>query len=146
MLLPRGMIVLVVDGARMLLLRNRGDATAPDLKVIDHRQYEPLPAHELASDAPGISFTSGTPGRNTYDDGDPHGSEEARFISAAADALDKAIEDEPNDVVVIAAPPSLGILRTTYTPRIRSALKAELDKDLTQLPVADITQRLVDFE
>ena len=39
MILPRNLVVMVVDGARMVLMRNQGDATDPQLTVIAHREW-----------------------------------------------------------------------------------------------------------
>ena len=142
MILSSGTIVLVADGARMVLMRNAGDAANPDLQAIEHRQYESLPARQLATDAPGVSFSSGSRNRHTYDEGDPHDDEETRFLRAAAEALDRVVSGDAEPVVVVAPPPTLGILRGAYSPKVKAAMKAEIDKDLTRLPVPEIADRL----
>ena len=146
MILPSGTIILVTDGARMLLLRNAGDAVNPDLQVVEHRQYESIPNRELETDSLGVSFSSGSQHRHTYDEGNPHESKEARFIGSAADALDEIVGDVATPVIVVAPPPALGILRRAYSARIRKALRAEFDKDFTQLSVTEIAHRLAALE
>ncbi|HEX2795342.1 MAG TPA: host attachment protein [Croceicoccus sp.] len=142
MILRTGTVILVTDGARMLLLRNVGSATHPNLKVLDHRQCDSLPNREIAADAPGISVSSVGAKRHSYDEGDPHGDQEARFVTAAAEALDAAIGNDAAPVVVAAAPSALRVLRRAYSPRVRKALAVELDRDFTHLSVEDIAVRL----
>jgi protein required for attachment to host cells len=141
--LPHDTIILVVDGARMLLLRNAGDALVPDLEVIDHRQCESLPNRELSSDAPGIAFSSGSTARSAYDEGDPHASEEARFVASAAKALDNHTKTQAGSIIIAATPRALGVLRKEYSDRVRGKIVAEVDKDFTRMTVAQITQRLM---
>ncbi len=129
----------------MLLLRNAGNASKPKLEVVEHRQCETLANRELASDAPGLSFSSGSPRRNAYDQGDPHAADESRFLSAAAETLDQTIEDGAASVIVVAPPRPLGILRRSYSSRTRAVLKAEIEKDLTRISVAEISGRLAEF-
>ncbi|MCL6251233.1 host attachment family protein [Altererythrobacter sp. KTW20L] len=143
MKLPHDTIILVVDGARMLLLRNVADAVLPDLQVIEHRQNESLPSRELSSDAPGTTFSSGSPARSSYDEGDPHVSEEIRFVASVAKALDSLTQAEAGDIIIAAAPRALGILRSEYSDRVRAKVIAEVDKDFTHLPVPQIAQRLM---
>ena len=143
MILPTDTIVLLVDGARMLLLRNIGDAIAPEFEVVEHRECEGLPDRELASDAPGRAFASRGVRRSSYDDAELHRQEEERFIVAAAAALDEQLQREHHGAIVVAPPAALGLLRRHYGPHTRKRLTAEVDKDLTQLPVADIVHRLL---
>lgn len=143
MKLPQYTIVLVVDGARMLLLRNEGDAVDPDLQVIEHRQCQSLPNTALSSDGPGTTFSSGSPARSSYDEGDPHSREESNFVKSAAHALENAMNSNSGDIIVAAAPRALGILRAEYSDRLRARVTAEIDKDFTHLPIPQIAQRLM---
>lgn len=146
MILPSGTIILVADGARMLLLRNAGDAIDPDLQVIEHRQCQSLSSRELASDAPGVNLSSGGKARHGYDKGDPHDSEEVHFLHSAANALDKVIDDDTKPVIIAAPPRALAILRRAYSASVKNLLSTELDKDFTHLPVNEIAQRLAALE
>ena len=141
--LPQDTMVLVLDGARMLLLRNAGDAIVPDLQLIEQRQYQGLPSRELSSDAPGTTFSSGSPARSSYDEGDPHAQQEADFVRSAARALEAALIDHAGAVIVVADPRSLGVLRAAYSDRLRAKVSVEVDKDMTHLPIPQIAQRLM---
>ncbi len=142
MLIARDTIVLVVDGARMLLLRNEGDAIHPTFRVVEHRQVDSLPGSALMADAPGMVFQSGSPHTSTYDEGNAHTAAETRFIEAACAALDRLAKETEGAIVVAAPPTALGVLRRCYTHPVRARLKCELDRDYTRLPVPRIAQRL----
>lgn len=135
-------IILVADGTRMLLLRNQGNPLQPDLKVIEHRQFDNPVDHELMSDAPGLGFSRGHPGRSTLDETDLHQANEDRFLAASAAALALVAANGRGDIVVAAPPRALAELRRHYAPTIHDRLVAEIDKDFTKHPVAEITRLL----
>lgn len=144
MILPRNVIVFVVDGGRMVLMRNDGDAAAPDLTVIAHRECPTLPNRDLFADAPGRSFSSASPARSSYDNGDPHAALERAFVSSAVALLAQHIDEQTPGVIVAADKVSLGFLRDHYPANVEAKLLAEFDKDFTGMPVAAITRRLVE--
>lgn len=142
MKLPHNTLILVADGSRMRVMRNRGDARDPDLLVVEHREFHNPPNRELLSDAPGLAFSADHPARSTYDEGDPHRAGKRNFLSAAADALARAAEGERSGILVIAPPAALGVLRRHYTPGIKGRLIGEFDKDLTQHPAKELARLL----
>jgi protein required for attachment to host cells len=146
MKLDNGTIVLVVDGSRMLLLRNRGDEAYPDLAVLEHRAFRNPPNRELMTDAPGVGFSTGHPGRATFEEGDPHSVNAQRFVAAAADALAQAAHAQAGDLVVVAPPETLGTLRRHYDRAVHGRIVAEIAKDFTKHPVAEIARLIVDHE
>lgn len=129
----------------MLLLRNIGDAISPDLKVVQHRQFQNLPNRELLTDAPGLNFSCHDDGRSTYDEGDPHYGLEEDFVVSASAELETELHSDASGAIVIAPPAALGILRKNYLPRTRGKLIAEIGEDFTRLPVPDIARRLLAF-
>lgn len=142
MKLPHDTIVLVADGARMLLLFNHGDEVYPDLRVIEHREYENPPNRELRTDSPGVAFSGGYSGRSAMDEGDPHQQNESRFLAAAAERLTQAAAERPGGIVVAAPPRALGELRRCYDRAVSAKLIAEIDKDFTRHPVEELTRLL----
>lgn len=146
MKLAYGTIVLVVDGSRMILMRNLGDEVYPDLRVIDHRHFENPPNRDLLSDAPGLDFSAGYPGRSTMEQSNAHENNEERFVQQAALALGEAVRDTKNDVVVVAPPKALAVLRRHYDRTVKQSLIAELDKDFTKHPVAEITRLIIEMQ
>lgn len=143
MRLEHGMIMLVADGSRMLLLRNEGDEVFPDLRVIAHRGFENLPNRDLMTDAPGVSHAKGYRGRATFEEADPHRANQDRFVAEAASALGKTARKNHGDLVVVAPPHTLGVLRQHYDRTVKARLVAEIAKDLTKHPVDEITRLIV---
>ena len=139
--------VVVADGEKYLLLRNRGDRTHLRLEVVDHADIPNAPAHELASDRTGRRYDAARNvsgqvkawGRSAMEETDWHRLAEARFADELAGKLrDWAAAERFGQLVVVADPRSLGILRQAYDDRLRSVILAEIDKNLTNLPLEGI--------
>ncbi len=142
MILPRKAIILVADGGLSLVLRNDGDADAPNLVVLEHRET-PIPYNrDLCADAPGRTFSSYSPTRSAYDHGDAHTAREHSFLAAAVASLAAHVDDNTPGIVVAADPASLGVIRQHYKPAITRRLITEFDKDFTALSVDEIALRL----
>ena len=137
MLVPHGALILVVDGSRMQLLRNRGKNNALDLEVITEEAQADPPTRELASDGPGRSFESAGSTRHAYTTTDYHQQREDRFGKKALSLLQSdSNKDAP--VILIAPPHMLGELRKARDAQIERRTIAEIDKDLTHLPPQEI--------
>lgn len=143
MRLKSGTIVMVADGSRMLLLRNEGDALHPELKVIEHRSFENPSNREILSDAPGTGHYRLDPGRSTFDEADPHQENEDRFAADSAKVLTIAAGEHSGELIVVAPPDTLGVLRRHYDRNVKARLTAEIAKDFTKHSVQEIT-RLVE--
>ncbi|MCZ8370800.1 MAG: host attachment protein [Porphyrobacter sp.] len=142
MILPQNVIVMAVDGGRMVLMRNEGDATDPHLAVIEHRECPPPPNRDVFADAAGREFSSSAFFRNSYDNGDPHAAHERAFVASALAVLADHVDDDVPGVIVASDPVSLGQLRAHYPAKVASKLLAEFDKDLTRMPVDAICSLL----
>lgn len=59
MRVPSDALVVVADGRRMLLLRNRGDEEFPNLEVEQVEEKENPATRDQGSDEPGSTFSSG---------------------------------------------------------------------------------------
>jgi protein required for attachment to host cells len=140
MLLQNEALVLVADGSKMLILFNEGDATTPQLRVIEHEAFLNPANRDMLTDAPGVTHSREGPGRSTYDSGDPHQANEDRFAQTAAEIFAKAADSHAGELVVVAPPHALGVMRRHYSPQVRARLVAEIDKDLTGHSVADIAR------
>jgi protein required for attachment to host cells len=142
--IDQGDWVIVCDGKKALWLENAGDAVFPNLKTRDVAEHAVAAARDLGSDAPGRVFQSVGERRSAVDQTDPHEDSERRFIEDLAKRLDAAVmAGQAKSVVVVAPPRALGILRQAYSPRVRQALRAEIDKDFVRMPVHEIERHLV---
>lgn len=143
--------VVVADGDTYLLLRNKGDAEFLHLEVIEREQRENPPAREMATDRPGRQHdakraTGGDVaayGSSAMDDTDWHRLEEERFVQALAERLSDMVQaGRFASLVVIADPRSLGVFRAACDDRLRGVIVAEMDKDLTNLPLDGIERSI----
>jgi len=120
MQLPYGTIVAVADGEKLNLFRNSGDEAAPQLVAVAH--------DDPASD------NSGSGSRHQGGSANPdHGQiAEDDFAAGIAAMLNsRALGGKIDDLVIIAAPRTLGELRRHYHKALSAKLRGEIAKDLT---------------
>ena len=139
--------VVVADGEKYLLLRNIGDRDFLHLDVVAHDASPNPPARELATDRPGRHHDatrqtkSGVAAfaKSAMEETDWHRVAKERFAEDVAGRLDQwATSGRFQHLVVIADPRSLGALRNVYGEKLKSLIVAEIDKDLTNLPLDKI--------
>jgi protein required for attachment to host cells len=74
---------------------------------------------------------------------DPVEQRETEFIKSVAAALDRHHQNGDFDrLIVAAAPIALGDIRKSISPAVKKLVVAELNKDLTNLPTAQLDQHL----
>jgi protein required for attachment to host cells len=142
MLVAHGAHIMVVDGEKMSLFRNRGKDFAPELERIDHREKHADKTADIGSDKSGRSFQSAGSARSAHESTDYHQQEEDRFATAAADQLNGLLSDGLSGIL-IAAPHVLGVMRKRLKAHTRARITAEIDKDYAGRSAADITAMLV---
>jgi protein required for attachment to host cells len=143
LLIHKGEWVVVCDGAKALILENAGDAKFPNLKTLDVFEHKDLPTRELGSGQPGRSYSSVGHGRSSYEQTDWHNQAEEAFLTGLVHHLDAAVTAGKTKSMIIVAPPrALGVLRPAYSRALKSAVRAELDKDLVKMPVHEIEKYL----
>jgi protein required for attachment to host cells len=118
MILPQGAIVAVVDGEKLVLFKNTG-VHEPQLSAMDSPSID-----DSGSGSGGHHSSSANPDNDTQaEDGFAHG---------VAGVLNKwALSGKLNDLVVIAAPRTLGELRKSWHKELQGKLIGEIAKDLT---------------
>ena len=145
MRVPYGASVLVTDGSKALFLRNEGDASFPDFRLVDKWEQKVPADRELKSSGPGRAFSSFDHGtrRSAYDDADFHEQAEVEFTSRVADFLNEQAELKALEELIIIAPSrTLGTLRKQVSGAVSKRVTAEVPKDLVKHPVAAIEQLL----
>jgi protein required for attachment to host cells len=131
MLLPKGTTVAVADGEKLSLFRNAGDEANPALKAV----AEP--------DIDSVNKGSGASHQNSSANPDGGQSAEDGFAGGIADMLNKRVLDgEIADLVIIAAPKTLGELRKSYHKKLSEVLRGEISKDLTGHALHDIEKAI----
>lgn len=142
MLVSHGAMVMVIDGARRSLFRNRGTDVAIDLEFVENETKHVENTAALGTDKPGRSFNTTGPGRSAYQSTDFHQAAEAAFAAAAAEQLNGLAQQADLDFIVVATPRVLGVMRHHYSDDLKKRLTAEIDKDYAGRPAADIAHLL----
>jgi len=143
MQVPHKTFVVVADGKKMLFFRNEGDAEYPRLVVERKREQDNPPDRDQKSDAAGRVFSSVGPRRSAMEEVDFHQHAEDRFAAETAEMLKaRALRNDYDALVVVAPPKTLGELRKHYHKEVEKRLVAEVPKDLTNVPVAEIEKIL----
>ena len=131
MQLPKGATVAVADGEKLNLFRNTGEEADPVLTA--------LPGADVASGNKGSGGRHHSSSAN-HDHGQV---EEDGFAAGIADLLNRQVLDgKIADLVVIAAPRTLGELRKHYHKKLSATLVGEIAKDLTGHAVHDIEKTI----
>ena len=127
MQLPHGAVVAVVDGEKLNLFRNGGDEGALRL--------EAMPDLAVGVDNKG----TGSRHQNSSANHDGGQQDEDNFGVGVTDVLNKQVLDgHIKNLLVIAAPRTLGELRKHYHKTLSAILMGEIDKDLTGHALGDI--------
>lgn len=136
--IPHGGYVLVCDGKKALFFRNQGDREYPNLQTLNVEAQKNPPTHEQGADRPG-RMNDPTGHRSAVDDTDWHQQAEDEFArELAANLLARANQHELGELILVAPPHMLGILRKRLDAQVTRHVIAEVDKDLTKHDVRDI--------
>ena len=144
LLIHRGEWVVVCDGAKGLVLENVGDEKFPNLKTLEVFEQKDLATHELGAEKPGRAYSPAGHGvRGTIEQTDWHDQAERDFLVHLVKHLDTALAaGKVKSLIVVAPPRALGMLRPVYSHALKSAVRAEIDKDLVKHPVDRIEKQL----
>lgn len=135
--------VVVCDGAKALVLQNRGNRLSPDLVTKEVYEQADPKTSELGTDKPGRAFNSVGGRRSAVEQTDWHDQEEHKFLARLAQRLDRAVQTgEVHSLIVVAPPRAIGVLRREFTQHVRQAIKAEVEKDYVKMPVDQIVRHL----
>lgn len=141
--IAKGAWVVVCDGGKALIFENSGSPAAVKLDTREVRDHADAPTHQQGTDRPGRVHQSFGSARSAVEQTDWHDEAERDFLESLARRLDAAIAGgETSELIIIAAPRALGMLRAAYSPAIRQALRGEIDKDYVKVPIREIEKHL----
>jgi protein required for attachment to host cells len=137
--IPHNSLILVGDGQKALFLRNRGNALRVDLVVERIFERDNPPTREQGTDRPGRATASLGVARSAKEEVDWHHLAKERFADEIAAVLYRHAHANLFDKLVIIAPPKiLGNLRKAFHAEVIDRIAAEIPKELTSHPVAEI--------
>jgi len=131
MLIPHGAVIALVDGTKFELYRNAGNEAEPALDALEAPKFD---EHNKGAGSHHYS-SSGNPARSLLDE-DAHAAAVADWLNS------QVLGHKIGQLIVIAAPRTLGELRRHYHTQLETALVAELHKDLNGKPPAEILAAL----
>ena len=136
---PHNAYIVVADGEKALFLRNKGDSTFLNLKVVEKETQDNPPDREQSANRPGRMNDGMTGHKSAMDDTDWHELNKERFAGDISDMLYKKAHAHEFDKLILIAPPStLGEMRQELHKEVQNCLLAEIDKDLTNHTISDI--------
>jgi protein required for attachment to host cells len=131
---------VLADGTRARIFERRPDG--PGYAIV--AEYQSAEAHrptrDLGADRPGRTQESATTGRHALEPReDWHRAAKADFAREVAAHLNEACASHAFDSLVLyALPQVLTSLHEAFDNAVRRQIKAEVAKDLTKLPVAEL--------
>jgi protein required for attachment to host cells len=131
MILPTDTIVAVADGEKLKLFRNTGTETEMSLTA--------APEQDVETAAPGAnghhSSAANPDDSQVAEDG---------FASGISEMLNhQVLAGKFSNIVIIAAPKTLGEMRKHYHKKLEEVLLGEIAKDLTGHAIADIEKTIL---
>ena len=143
MRIARNAWIVVCDGRKALIFENAG--TPMSIKLVNRETLEhtETPTHQQGTDRPGRVQQSVGTARSAVEQTDWHERSERDFLRSLARHLDAGIAaGKLGDLVIVAPPTALGILRASYTPAVKQSLRGEIDKDYVKVAVGEIEKLL----
>jgi protein required for attachment to host cells len=133
----------VCDGHKALILQNAGDRVYPKLEAREMFEHKEHQSRDLGSDAPGRSHSSSTDRRSSVDQADLHRLEDDEFLKRVAAHVDRAVTGGQIEKLILVAPAhAIGLLRRAFSPTVRKAIEAEVERDYVQLPLYEMEKHL----
>ncbi|WP_435168072.1 host attachment family protein [Falsirhodobacter sp. 1013] len=142
--LTNGTWVVVADGEKALFLENEGDAQYPILRVRAVETHDNPPDREQSTDKAGqLGNRAGGTG-SAIEETDYHQLERDRFAQDLAERLYKMSQKGRFDrLVIVAAPQTLGVLRSELHKEVQAKIVQEIPKSLTSMPIDKIEQAVL---
>ena len=146
MLVRKDSKIIAVDGSRMAMFKNIGEAFAPVLELIEEHKNPSLRTSEIGTDKPGRSFQSKSPSRGAHELTDFQQQEEDRFVTEVAEKIEKIVAEKKASVVLVAAPRALGVIRKHLNTETSAQLLAEIPKDFGSDDAEALAKMLAKYE
>lgn len=138
--------ILVADSTRARIFTT--DSPSSPLEEIEDFSHAEGRLHdrEITSDLPGRIKSVGGGGHAFEQPTDPKQHEADNFAHRVTQYLEEAHNTNRfEQLIIVAAPSFLGLLRNHLPEQIKKLVRFELDKDITMLSLADIRQHLPEY-
>lgn len=130
--IPKGATVAVADGEKLNLFRNPGDEASPSLTA------------SAVEDVTNENKGSGARHQSSSANPDNSRIEEDSFAAGIAELLNRQVlGGQIDNLIIVAAPRTLGELRKHYHQKLSAVLIGEITKDLTGHSAREIEKAVV---
>jgi protein required for attachment to host cells len=138
---------VIADGGRARIVQKRDKQDAFDTSQEFVSEDIHRATHELGTERPGRTHESAMSARHAVQPRqDLHRAEKQNFVHEVAAVLNAASTRDEFDALVLVAPAhALGDLRHALDAPTQRKITAQLQKDLTKVPNADLSERLADL-
>jgi protein required for attachment to host cells len=138
--------IIVADGSRARFLANDGPGKGLHAAIAGEFHHDTPPTRELGTEKPGRVNSAFSASRSAIQPHlDWHEFEKEKFSQEMAGLLNDAAEKKSFDDLIIVAPPrTLGTLRQALSSKTSDHIRAEIAKDLTQVPLHEMPAHLKD--
>ena len=149
MIVEHGTLVVAADGGGAVVYRNTSHEGAARLEIVEIHNADSKTFMRATSPDVGEQYASPASGKISIAGHDYHEQGEHQFAIRLATRLDELIgrhehgKDQPG-VILFAR--FLGSIRSGYSARVKSALKAEIGKDLRDASSKQIEQALAKLD
>lgn len=147
---PNDLLILVCDARKALLMTNAGSPARPQLHIEEHIEAPEGAERVAGNDRRGKRYDGGGTGgsfraRSSMETSDTDHERAAEFASEIVEKVTAFRREKPIGQILLVAPPAfLGVLRAKVTDEIESLIVSEIPKHFTDLPVAEIQKSLVE--
>ncbi|MGZ4993555.1 MAG: host attachment protein [Methylobacter sp.] len=138
--------ILVADNTRArIFTAETPSSPLEEIEDLSHTEGR-LHDREITSDLPGKIKGTGQAGHAYEQPTDPKKHEIDNFAHRIAQYLEEAHNaNRFEQLMIVAGPSFLGLLRTHLPERVKKLVRFELDKEITLLSAADIRQHLPQY-
>ena len=138
--------IIVADGSRARVLANDGPGKGLRPALAGEFHHDLPPTRALGTEKPGRTAPSVGTNRSAIEPHvDWHEFEKEKFSQEMAGLLNDAAEKKSfHDLIIVAPPRTLGTLRQALSPKTSDQIRAEIAKDLTQVPLQEMPDHLKD--
>ena len=126
-------LVVTADGQNVLFYKNAGTASLVSLELIHQMGLHNAMTQELGTGRPGQSRVAVNGQRSSFEQVDFHQQNETAFLKGATHMMAETVAEHGfTEIVLIAEPTALGVLRAELPDATMSLVTTEIAKDYTK--------------
>ena len=136
-------LVLVADGQRATFLRNEAQGETISLEILHSMAFFNEANRDMQDDRSGYTKVGMSERGTSYEQNDRHQANEASFLQGVIGGIEAVMaEHDLNQILLIAEPRALGILREHMPSALMDKVTLQLDKDYTKNPLPELERIL----